>query len=99
MLDSSYLFGKGQFENDGPQNYLVFQPAFRYFKTLTNSGRIEPWESKGLSGERIKPPATSDNSLNPEINYTDSFIIRVKFDWSCLKEEKVAFDHKTILNL
>lgn len=99
MLDSSYLFGKGQFENDGLQNYLVFQPAFRYFKTLTNSGRIEPWESKGLSGERIKPLATSDNSLNREINYTDNSIIRVKFDWSCLKKEKVAFNHKTIQNL
>ena len=37
-------------------------------------------ENLCLSGERIKPPATSDNSLNPEINYTDNFIIRVKFD-------------------
>ena len=31
-FDSSYFIGKSHFEEDGTQNYLVFQPIFRYFK-------------------------------------------------------------------
>ena len=35
-FDSSYFIGKNYFEEDGTQNYLVFQPISRYFKTLPN---------------------------------------------------------------
>ena len=31
-LDLSYFIGKSHFEEDGAQNYLVFQPIKRYFK-------------------------------------------------------------------
>ena len=31
---SSYFIGKSHFEEDGTQNYLVFQPMYRYFKLL-----------------------------------------------------------------
>ena len=31
-FDSSYFIGKSHFEEDGTQNYLVFQPISRYFK-------------------------------------------------------------------
>ena len=31
-FDSSYFIGKSHFEEDGTQNYLVFQPMHRYFK-------------------------------------------------------------------
>ena len=31
-LDSSYFIGKSHFDEDGTQNYLVFQPLNRYFK-------------------------------------------------------------------
>ena len=31
-FDSSYFIGKSHFEEDGTQNYLVFQPMYRYFK-------------------------------------------------------------------
>ena len=30
-FDSSYFLGKGHFGDDGTQNYLVFQPMYRYF--------------------------------------------------------------------
>ena len=33
-FDSSYFIGKSHFEEDGIQNYLVFQPMYRYFKKL-----------------------------------------------------------------
>ena len=31
-FDSSYFIGKSHFEEDGVQNYLAFQPMYRYFK-------------------------------------------------------------------
>ena len=69
IFDSSYFIGKSHFEEDGVQNYLVFQPIIRYFKIIANTKYISSWQSKGLSDETIKPPATSDNSLNPKVNY------------------------------
>ena len=36
-LDSSYFIGKSHFEEDGTQNYLVFQPINRYFKVIANT--------------------------------------------------------------
>ena len=50
---------------DGSQAYLIFQPLYRYFKTITNTNYILSWKSKGLSTDSIKPPTTSDNSLTP----------------------------------
>ena len=62
-FDSSYFIGKSHFEEDGTQNYLVFQPINKYFKVITNTDYISSWKSKGLSAESFKPPTTSDNSL------------------------------------
>ena len=39
-FDSSYFIGKSHFEEDGPQDYLVFQPIIRYFKVITNTDYI-----------------------------------------------------------
>ena len=64
-FDSSYFFGKTHFEEDGTQNYLVFQPMNKYFKVIADRKYVSSWKSKGLSDESIKPPATSDNSLTP----------------------------------
>ena len=56
------------------------------------------WESKGLSNENITPYATSDNSLIPLIDYCGSKI-RVKFSRSCLKQDKVTFNHGKVVNI
>ena len=32
IFDLSYFIGKSHFEEDGTQNYLVFQPIYRYLK-------------------------------------------------------------------
>ena len=53
-LHSSYFIGKSHFEEDGTQNYLVFQPINRYFKMIANR-KISSWKCKGLSDESIKP--------------------------------------------
>ena len=81
----SYFIGKSHFEEDGTQNYLVFQPINKYFKVITNTDYISSWKSKGLSAESIKPPTTSDNSLTPELNCY-GIKTRVKFNGSCLKQ-------------
>ena len=47
-FDSSYFIGKSHFEEDGTQNYLVFQPLNEYFKVITNTDYVSSWKSKGL---------------------------------------------------
>ena len=64
-FDSIYFSGKSHFEEDRTQNYLVFQPMYRYFKVVANAKYISEWNSKGLSDDSIKLPSTSDNSLAP----------------------------------
>ena len=75
------------------QNYLVFQIIFKYFKCLANSSTITEWKLKGLSEESIKPP-TSDENI-PLITYYDSNKSKVKFNGSCLKQDKLAFIPKS----
>ena len=72
------LGSKSHFEEDGTQNYLVFQSIQRYFKEVANTKDISEWKSKGLSNQSIKPLATSDNSLSPLIDYLGDKI-RLKF--------------------
>ena len=55
-------------------------------------------KSKGLSDESIKPPWTSDNSLNLVIGGIDNAKTLVKFDGVCLKQDKVTFTPKAALN-
>ena len=50
-FDAAYFRGKNYFDVDGTQNYLVFQPMYKYFKIVDN--KISSWESKGLSNEKI----------------------------------------------
>ena len=95
---SSYFIGKSHFEEDGTQNYLVFQPMYRYFKMITNTDYISSWKSKGLSAESIKPPTISDNSLTPAFSYY-STKTRLKFTGSCLKQSKISYTHGKVVNI
>ena len=79
----SYFIGKSYFEEDGAQNYLVFQPIRRYFKIIRKY--ISSWKSKGLSDETITPYATSDNNPTPLIDHYGSKV-RVKCNKGCLKQ-------------
>ena len=64
-FDSIYFRGKSDFEDDGPQNCLVFQPIQRYFKIISaNDINILSWKSKELSDVSIKPPTISNKMLN-----------------------------------
>ena len=97
-FDSSYFIGKSHFEEDGTQNYLVFQPINKYFKVITNTDYVSSWKSKGLSAKSIKPPTISNNRLNPELDYYGAKT-GAEFYECCLKQNKVTFDYGKIVNI
>ena len=93
--DLGYLKVKNCFEEDGTQNYLVFQPLNKYIKVTANTDYISSWKFKALSAETITPPATSDNSLTSALSYYGAKKT-VKFTGSCLKEPNIWYTHGTI---
>ena len=97
-FDSSYFIGKSHFEEDGTQNYLVFQPINRYFKVIANTDYVSSWKSKGLSAKTIKPPTTPDNSLTPAEGYYGTKT-RVKFIASCLQQPKLLYTYGKVVNI
>ena len=44
-FNSSYFIGKSHFQENGVQDYLVFQPSNKYFKVITNVNKkyISSW--------------------------------------------------------
>ena len=90
-FDSGYFRGKSHFEEDGTQNYLVFQPIYRYFEIIAcadNGNSIYYWQSKGLSDERISSVTVSNCIVNPDLSYYGTKI-RVEFYEGCLNKEKL----------
>ena len=49
-FDLVYFIGKSHFEEDGTQNYLIFQPLCKYFKVITNTdyGNLKDYLMKVL---------------------------------------------------
>ena len=53
--------GRRYFDNDGSQNYLVFQPIYNFFiRSTGDTETIIALESRGFSGEIIKPLTLSE---------------------------------------
>ena len=71
-------------------------PAYKHFKMAANTNKVTAWKLKRLSDESIKLSLKFDNDLNPGINYVDNANAKLKFDKSCLKQEKLIFTHRTI---
>ena len=97
-FDSSYFIGKNHFEEDGTQNYLVFQSLKKYFKVIAGTDYVSSWKSKGLSAETIKPPSTFDNSLTPSLSNYDTKT-KVKVTGSSLKQPNISYTHSTIVKV
>ena len=51
-----------------------------------------------MSDEIIKPPTTSDSSFVAALSYNGNKT-RVKFDGSCLKQDKITFIHGKTVNV
>ena len=63
--------GKSYFEEGGTQNYLVIQPMYRYFISVSGTGAgnyIYFCKSKGFSDERINSVTVSNYSIAPELS-------------------------------
>ena len=84
----SYYRGKIYFEEDGIQNYLVFQPMYKFFKQINND-YISQWKSKGLSNEIITAPSEPNNFLNSSLEYL-GVKLKVRFSGSCLKQNAIT---------
>ena len=100
-FDPAYFSGKSHFEEDGTQNYLVFQPMYRYFKRIAGVGcgnYIYFWKSKGLSDESLDSVTASNYKITPELSFYDTKT-SVEFNGSCLKQDKVIFNHGKIVNI
>ena len=97
-FDSSYFIGKSHFEGDGTQNYLVFQPQYKYFKVIANTVYVSSWKSKGISAKTIKPPTTSDNSLTSAVSYYGTKT-RVTFNGSCLQQPNFSYTYGKVVNI
>ena len=74
-----------------------------YFSQCTDikikiDNNILSWKSKGLPDETIKSPTASDNSLAPALSCYNTKT-RVKFDGSCLKQDKITCTHGTIVDI
>ena len=98
-LYSSYFKAKSHFEEDGTQNYLVFQPMQRYLKRIagvSSRNYIYLWKSKGFSDERINSNTASNHNITPELSFYGTKT-RVEFNGSCLKQDKVTYNHGTIV--
>ena len=51
-----------------------------------------------MSDKSTKPPAISNNSIDLALNYVNTKL-QVKFDGSCLKQGRVTFTHKKVINI
>ena len=71
---------------------------YRYFKRIGDSDYNSSWKSKGLSDKSIKPSSAPNSILDPSLDYLGTKT-RVKFNGSCLKHDKIAFYHGTIVNI
>ena len=85
-FDLSYFRGKNHFDEDGNQNYYIFQPTSKYLKVCNASdiNYILSWKSRGLSDVKIESIKTNNYSLNPCMDHFDMSKIRIKFDGNFL---------------
>ena len=88
------------FNNDGSQNYLIFQPIYKTITTFSGlPDTISQWEFKGLSNEKFAPPFTLNRSLSPKLVSMNNSRIRLEFKGSCSKQDNEPFTPNNIVNL
>ena len=80
----SFLIGKGYFNSNSSQNYLIFQPVYNYFQMFCGTDIIFARISKGLSGESIETCPTSGNSFIPKLTLIHKAKIWVRCEGNLL---------------
>ena len=93
-FDSRYFF-----EDDGIQNYFIFQAIHKYFKTVSaDNDTILLWRSKGFSDQSNKATTTPNKLLNSSLDYVGSRL-KVNFTGDSLKQERLDFRYWKIVNI
>ena len=97
----SYFHGKNYFDEDGNQNYYIFQPISKYLKVayINDINYILSWKSRGLNDIKIESIKTNNYLLNPRMDHYDTSKIRIKFDGSFLNRFPPTILHGDIVNI
>ena len=100
-FDSSYFRGKNYFDEDGTQNYYIFQPISKYLKVayVNDIDYILSWKSRGLNDIKIKSIKTNNYLLNPRMDHYDMSKTRIKFNGSFLNQFPPTILHGDIVNI
>ena len=100
-FDLSYFRGKNYFEESGTIIYLIFQPIDKYFKRIVGVGNgkyISFWKSRGLSNEKSNSITASNHAITLSLDYLGPKI-KVKYNGSCLKQDKITYTYRKIVNI
>ena len=95
--DLSYFRGKNYFDEDGTQNYHIFQPISKYLKVsnVSDINYILSWKCRGLNDIKIESIKTNNYLLNPYIDTYNTSKIRIKF----LNRFPLTILHEDIVNI
>ena len=89
------------FEEYDTKHYVVFQQMYKYFKRVSDVGSgnyIYFLKSEVLCDENIAAATAADYIFNPRLSYFGTKT-RVEFSESCLKQDKVTYDHGKVVNI
>ena len=100
-FDSGIFIVQSYFNNDEAQLYLIFQPIYRTTTTFSGiQNIISGWKSKGLSNKKFRPLYTSNKILSAKLVWINNPSIRLRFEWSCLKQEDTTpFTPTSVVNV
>ena len=100
-FDSSYFRGKSYVDEDGTQNYYIFQPISKCLKVayVNNINYILSWKSRGLNDIKIESIKTNNYLLNLRTDNYDMSKIRIKFNGSFLNRFPLTILYRDIVNI
>ena len=101
FFDSSYFRGKNYFDEDGTQNYYIFQPISKYLKVayVNYINYVLSCKSRGLNDIKIESIKTNNYLLNPRMDLYDMSKTGIKLNGSFLNRFPPTILHRNIVNI
>ena len=95
------FISKNYFDEDGKQNYYIFQSISKYTKVvyINDINYILSWKFRGLSDIKIESIKTNNYLFNPRMDHYDMSKIRIKFNGSFLNRFPLTILHGKIVNI
>ena len=96
-----YFKGKNYFEEDGKENYYIFQPISKYLKVayVNDISYVLSWKSSGLNDIKFESIKTNNYFLNPRIDLYGMSKIRIKYNGGFLNQFPSTSLHGDIVNI